>query len=183
MQNIPASARKVALLNQADAPQLQAQAKKLAGMLLEKFDAVLVARLRPGTDPDNTSGGDSQSFGVHAVHQRIGGVVLAAGGARRYGAPKLLLPWKGEAIIRQVVKTALSAGLSPVVVVAGEQIEEIRDAVSDLDVKLVHNPNWESGQSSSVKAGLGAIPANAGGCYIYAGGPTKNTPGAGECVG
>ncbi len=176
MRNIPAGSRKVALLNQADAPHLQAQAKKLAGMLLGEFDAVLVTRLRTGTDPGEASSGDSQPNGVLAVHQRIGGVVLAAGGARRYGAPKLLLPWKGEAIVRQVVKTALSAGLSPVVVVAGEQIDEIRDAVSDLDVKLVHNLDWESGQSSSVKAGIGAIPANAGGCIFMLGDQPRIPP-------
>ena len=176
MRNIPTGARKVALLNQADAPDLQAQAKNLAGLLLEKFDAVLVARLKTGSDPGNTSSGDSQPNGVLAVHQRIGGVVLAAGGARRYGAPKLLLPWKGEAIVRQVVKTALSAGLIPVVVVAGEQIADIHAAVSDLDVKLVHNPNWESGQSSSVKAGLGALPANAGGCIFMLGDQPRIPP-------
>jgi molybdenum cofactor cytidylyltransferase len=177
MQNIPAGARRVALLNQADIPSLQAQAKKLAGILLEKFDAVLVASLKANADPDTASAADPQPTGVLAVHQRIGGVVLAAGGARRYGAPKLLLPWKGEAIVRQVVKTALSAGLYPVVVVAGEQIADIRAAVSDLDVQLVHNPDWESGQSSSVKAGLDALPANVGGC-IFLLGDQPRTPTA-----
>jgi molybdenum cofactor cytidylyltransferase len=166
----------VVLLNQADIPNMQAQAKKLAGILLEKFDAVLVASLKTNADPETTSAAEPQPIGVLAVHQRIGGVVLAAGGARRYGAPKLLLPWRGEAIVRQVVKTALSAGLNPVVVVAGEQIADIRAAVSDLDVQLVHNPDWESGQSSSVKAGLDALPANVGGCIFLLGDQPRTPP-------
>jgi molybdenum cofactor cytidylyltransferase len=75
-----------------------------------------------------------------------------------------------------VVKTALSAGLYPVVVVAGEQIADIRAAVSDLDVQLVHNPDWESGQSSSVKAGLDALPANVGGCIFLLGDQPRTPP-------
>ena len=60
--------------------------------------------------------------------------------------------------IRHVARTALSAGLSPVVIVAGEPHREIRAAVADLPVTVIHNPDWEAGQSTSVRCGLRALP-------------------------
>jgi molybdenum cofactor cytidylyltransferase len=166
----------VVLLNQADTVELQAQAIDLSGMLLEKFDAVLIASLQAGVSTAVVPGIESLSGEVYAVHQRIGGVILAAGGARRYGEPKILLPWKGEAIIRHVAKTALAAGLNTVVVVVGDQIADIHEAVADLDVKLVHNSAWESGQSSSVKAGLQELPTNVGGAVFLLGDQPKIPP-------
>ena len=136
---------------------------------MDKYDAVLVASLQPQVNARSIPDDSYLSEGVHAVHQRIGGIILAAGGARRFGAAKLLLSWKGEAIIHQVAKTALAAGLNPVIVVAGDQLAEIQVAVADLDVSLVHNAAWESGQSSSVKAGLSALPDNAGGAVFMLG--------------
>ena len=169
LKDIPAGAHKVVLLNQADSDHLQAQAKKISARLLEKYEAVLVARLQSVEDSGSSIDKNSASLGVFAVHQRIGGIILAAGGARRFGSPKLLLPWKGEAIIRQAAKTALEAGLSPVILVVGEKAAEISAAVAGLDVKLVFNPDWESGQSSSVKAGLRALPPNMGGVVFLLG--------------
>lgn len=176
MKGIPPGARRVVLLNQADTVELQAQAIDLSGMLLEKFDAVLIASLQAGVSTAVVPGIESLSGEVYAVHQRIGGVILAAGGARRYGEPKILLPWKGEAIIRHVAKTALAAGLNTVVVVVGDQIADIHEAVADLDVKLVHNSAWESGQSSSVKAGLQELPTNVGGAVFLLGDQPKIPP-------
>lgn len=169
LKNIPVGAHQVVLLNQADSDDLQAQAKKISVRLLEKYEAVLVARLQSGDIGGKKNEQNLSSQGVFAVHQHIGGVILAAGGARRFGAPKLLLPWKGEAIIRQVAKTALAAGLTPVVVVVGEQVAETEAAVAGLDVKFVFNSDWESGQSSSVRAGLKALPPNLGGVIFLLG--------------
>lgn len=90
---------------------------------------------------------------------RAAGVILAAGAASRMRQPKLLLPWQGQALIRHAVHTALQAGLDPVVVVTGAWALEIQAVLDGLTVQLAHNPDWKSGQSSSVRVGIRALPA------------------------
>ena len=57
---------------------------------------------------------------------------------------------------------AVQAGIDPVVVVAGEHISAIREALKDLPAAVVNNPDWESGQSSSIRVGLDALPERVG---------------------
>jgi molybdenum cofactor cytidylyltransferase len=144
LKHIPATARRVVLLNQADTPELQSQARRMVQPLLSAYNAVIIASL--------------QSRQIHAVHEPIAGIILAAGESRRFGRPKQLLPWRGEPFVRAVAKTALETGLSPVIVVTGAYSGEVASAVHDLPVQVVHNPEWQSGQASSIRAGLGPHP-------------------------
>jgi molybdenum cofactor cytidylyltransferase len=91
----------------------------------------------------------------------VAAVILAAGAASRMGQPKLLLPWKGEALIRHAARTALQAGLDPVVVVTGAASVDMQTALSGLELKLVFNPDWQAGQSTSVRIGIQSLPAQA----------------------
>lgn len=140
LKNIPPGAQRIALLNQADTPELQAQADSLAKSLLPAYASVIIANLNAGK--------------IHAVHEPIAGIVLAAGGSLRFGQPKQLLDWRGEPFVRAVAKTALEAGLSPVVVITGANAEKVGAAVLDLPVQIVHNEEWQSGQASSIRAAL-----------------------------
>lgn len=140
LKNIPNHARRVVLLNQADTDDLQARAGKMASRLLEAFDAVVIASVQHGV--------------VYAAQEKVAGIVLAAGQASRYGAPKQLLDFQGEPFVRHTAKTALSAGLSPVVVVTGAYAEQVERALQDLPVQIARNENWQEGQAASVKAGL-----------------------------
>ncbi len=102
-----------------------------------------------------------------ASFRPIAGVVLAAGSSQRMeGKNKLLLPVAGEPMVRHVVRTALLAGLHPVVVVVGYQAEAVAQAIADLPVQTVVNEAWQQGQSTSLKAGLRALPANIGGALF-----------------
>ncbi|MDI3328950.1 MAG: nucleotidyltransferase family protein [Alicyclobacillaceae bacterium] len=85
---------------------------------------------------------------------RIGAVVLAAGMSTRMGRPKLWLPLGGKPLFRYSVETALGAGLQPVVVVAGGDAERFRRETADLDVRIVENPDFQKGMSSSLKVGI-----------------------------
>jgi molybdenum cofactor cytidylyltransferase len=143
MKNIPAQARRLVLLNQADTAELQAQAKALAGKLIPTYDSVIIASL-------------AQSL-VHAVYEPVAGIILAAGEARRFGESKQLLDYHGQPFIRAVAKTALASGLSPVVVVTGANAEPVEAAVSDLPVILARNADWQNGQSSSIRTGLQSL--------------------------
>ncbi len=143
LKNIPAGARKVVLLNQADTDELQSRAGIMATELLKTFDAVVVASLQRGE--------------IQAVYENIAGVVLAAGESSRYGKPKQLLDYHGEPFVRRVAKTALAAGLNPVVVVTGANAEMVEAAVRDLPVVIVRNEEWREGQAASVRAGVAAL--------------------------
>jgi molybdenum cofactor cytidylyltransferase len=169
LKNIPGGARRAVLLNQADTPELQSRAKSLGEVLLGGFDSVLVGSLHSSGEPEGSLGGAPESGGVHAVYERIAGIVLAAGGSQRFGEPKLLKPWKDEPIVRHVVKTALAAGLNPVVLVAGDRLTEFQEITSDLEITVVHNSDWQQGQSSSLKAGLSALPGGVGGAIFFLG--------------
>jgi molybdenum cofactor cytidylyltransferase len=65
-------------------------------------------------------------------------------------------------MVRTVASNALAAGLSPVIVVTGAFHEGVSQAVADLPVTVIQNPEWETGQSSSVRAGLVGLPAETG---------------------
>lgn len=107
--------------------------------------------------------GEAEALRVEAVFVPVAGIVLAAGPSRRMGGrPKVLLPVEGEPMVRRVARTALAAGLAPVVVVVGHEAEQVAQAVEDLPVQVVLNPAWSQGQSTSVKAGLQALPAGVG---------------------
>jgi molybdenum cofactor cytidylyltransferase len=148
LKNIPPRARRVALLNQADTPELQATGKTLADAILPTFDAAIIASLNP------QSAILDQQSNIHAVHERTAGIVLAAGESRRMGQPKQLLDYRGQPFVRAVARTALEAGLSPVVVVTGANADAVEAAVRDLPVYIARNPDWEQGQSTSIRAGL-----------------------------
>ncbi|MFQ5350136.1 MAG: NTP transferase domain-containing protein [Thermoanaerobaculia bacterium] len=87
------------------------------------------------------------------------GVVLAAGGSRRFGGPvaKQLVEIDGEPAVRRAARRALESRLERVVVITGHAAEGVRQAVADLDVEPVHNREWSAGQSGSVRAGLAAV--------------------------
>ncbi len=168
LKNIPPQARRVACLTQAADPARQAQAADLAERLLPDFHAVLSIDL----DPEDDTGGTLRSTAlarfkqpvIHAVYERIAGIILAAGGSSRFGGGmKQLLDWEGTPLVRKVAATALQANLDPVVIVTGARSEEVEQAVADLDVLIVRNEAWVQGQSSSVRAGLAACPADIGG--------------------
>jgi molybdenum cofactor cytidylyltransferase len=170
MKNIPPQARRVVLLNQADSEELQAKANNIASQLTSSFDAVIVSSL--GNPNDGIGNNkpfkqvDGEGREVFAVYEHIAGIILAAGASRRLGTPKPLLSWKGETFVRHVVRTALHAGLSPVVLITGSSSDLVRDSIRDLPVNIAHNPEWETGQASSVRAGINTLPENVGGAIF-----------------
>lgn len=86
-------------------------------------------------------------------------IVLAAGLSRRMGdVNKLLIPMAdGAPMIRQTVSSYLAICGGGVWVVTGHEHTRIEAALRDLDVHLVHNPDFAQGQKTSVAAGLAAL--------------------------
>lgn len=88
----------------------------------------------------------------------IAGVVLAAGTSSRLGRPKQLLAYRGRPLVQHAVDAALDAGLDEVVVVVGHEAEAVRDALElPSRGRIVVNPDYAEGQSTSLRTGLLAL--------------------------
>jgi molybdenum cofactor cytidylyltransferase len=91
-------------------------------------------------------------------------VILAGGASSRMGRPKIGLPidGRGETFLSRVIRTALAAGLPEIVIVAGLHLDQARAAwpAGDRRVRVFANPNWQSGQLSSLLVGLDAPAMN-----------------------
>jgi molybdenum cofactor cytidylyltransferase len=108
--------------------------------------------------------------GAEGTPERPAAVVLAAGRSSRMGeANKLLEDVAGAPMVRHAVEAAVASRADPVVVVTGHEAERVRAAVADLPVTLVHNPDYADGLSTSLRAGLSALPAGADAAVILLG--------------
>ena len=101
--------------------------------------------------------------------ENIAAVVLAGGRSTRFGANKLVADLGGKPMVRRVVEAALGSAAFPVLVVTGHQDAETRQALTGLDVVLVHNPDYAEGLSTSLKAGIAAVPPEAAGALVLLG--------------
>lgn len=90
--------------------------------------------------------------------KQCAGIILAAGEARRFGAPKALVDWYGKPLITKLTETMLEAGLQPVVVVVGAYSVQIRQALQEFSITIVDNDAWQQGMLSSLKIGVSALP-------------------------
>jgi molybdenum cofactor cytidylyltransferase len=97
---------------------------------------------------------------------RVAGVVLAAGASTRMGRNKLLIEIGGETLLHRAVRHAVEAGLDPVLVVVGHEAERAIAELGDLPCSPVANPEYARGQNTSVRAGIGAVPADAAAAVI-----------------
>lgn len=96
----------------------------------------------------------------------VGLVLLAAGQSRRMGSPKQLLDVGGAPMLRRAVQSALLSCCRPVVVVCGAAAQAVGESVADLPVELVHNPDWEQGIGTSIRAGIEAVSGHAVGATV-----------------
>ncbi|WP_324786932.1 nucleotidyltransferase family protein [Streptomyces sp. H51] len=91
-------------------------------------------------------------------HDRVAGLLLAAGGGRRLGGrPKALLEHRGRLLVEHATGVLRAAGCSRVHVVLGARAADVRARARLADCVLVDNPDWEEGMGSSLRAGLGSL--------------------------
>lgn len=89
----------------------------------------------------------------------IAALLLAAGGARRFGAPKLLQELNGKPIVRWSAELLRGAPVDEIIVVVPPDHEEMRLALSDVDARFVVNPRPDRGMGSSLACGVSALDA------------------------
>src|SRR4051812_44286106 len=100
-------------------------------------------------------------LGYRRRHERHGmnvtAIVLAAGTSSRMGQPKQLLPFEGKSLVRRAAEAAVHSKARQTIVVTGAANDRVDAELGGLAVMLVHNPDYDQGMSTSLKAGLRAV--------------------------
>ena len=110
---------------------------------------------------------------------RIAGIILAAGSSTRMGRNKLLLELGRETVVQRAARTAIDAGLDPVVVVTGHAHEAVAAQLHVFALTTVVNTNHGAGQHTSVAAGIAALGGHCGPATAALGdgrGPAEDRP-------
>ena len=94
-------------------------------------------------------------------HPTLALIILAAGRSSRMGRPKQLEIVDGEPMVVRAARLALACDAQQTIIVTGayaEQIEQILTPLPERDrLTLVHNPDWQEGQATSVRAALHSL--------------------------
>jgi molybdenum cofactor cytidylyltransferase len=126
----------------------------VGGLLME-----IVTRPQPRAEPAATP-----------ARPKVAALVLAAGRGTRMGGPnKLMAEVEHKPLLRHAVEAALGSAARPVMVVTGHEASKVEAALAGLDVTLVHNPAFAEGLSTSLKAGLAALPEETDGALVLLG--------------
>jgi molybdenum cofactor cytidylyltransferase len=79
------------------------------------------------------------------------------------------MAWRGEPLVAHVVDRLLASSITHVVVVTGHEQEKLRAALANRTVRYVNNPRFADGLSTSLIAGIHAVPADADGVLVALG--------------
>lgn len=96
----------------------------------------------------------------HLPDERVAGILLAAGGATRFGSDKLATRWDGHTLLQRSTAAMLDAGLDPVLAV----VQPGSRSPEPNQVTAVVNDRWRTGIASSIQAGLAALDGDKSVC-------------------
>jgi molybdenum cofactor cytidylyltransferase len=99
----------------------------------------------------------------------VAAVVLAAGGSRRLGRPKQLLPFRGAPLLDAVLRTARTAAFDQVLVTLGGAADDVLGEVDLTGLDVVVNEDFGTGCGSSVAAALRQVRDDAEGLVLLLG--------------
>lgn len=157
LKGVPPQARVMVLINKVQTDAETEAAHRLANLLLDtpRIGAVAIGAVQKA-DP------------IRQVRSRVAVVVLAAGESRRFGRLKQLLPWgDGGTLLTHALDVALTSRARPVLLVLGCRAEDCRAVLGNRPLTVIVNPDWAQGQSTSVRAGLAALPENVGAVLFH----------------
>ena len=87
----------------------------------------------------------------------IAAIVLAAGSSSRMGEPKPLVRLGDRPLLTWVLDAVRGSRVSEVVVVLGDAAERIRAEVPLAETRVVENPSFREGMSSSLRTGISSL--------------------------
>jgi molybdenum cofactor cytidylyltransferase len=108
---------------------------------------------------------------------RTAAIILAAGGASRFGAPKQLAQLDGAALLQHVVDAARAVPLlEDIVVVLGANADAIEARVDLAPARTVRCASWPDGLSASLRAGVAALDEGVDCALVLLGDQPRVTP-------
>ncbi|MFQ5918661.1 MAG: NTP transferase domain-containing protein [Thermoplasmata archaeon] len=96
----------------------------------------------------------------------ISAVVLAAGTSSRMGRPKPLLEVDGRRLLERVLGAVRGSGAEEVVLVLGSHADRVLEEVPLDGAKVVVNERYPEGLSTSIRAGIHALSAEAESSFV-----------------
>ncbi|MGJ7441248.1 nucleotidyltransferase family protein [Aquipuribacter sp. MA13-6] len=100
---------------------------------------------------------------------RVTGLVLAAGGSRRLGRPKQLLPYRGTTLLGATLARASGLGLDQLLVTVGGAAEDVLDQVDLAGAEVVVNRAFTTGCSSSIAVSVDRVDPGSAGVLLLLG--------------
>ncbi len=91
----------------------------------------------------------------------VSAILLAAGAGSRFGGGKLLAPLGGRPLIEATLSGLRGAPVDEIIVVVGAEGERLRSITAAYETRIIENPDWAEGMSTSVRAGLRACTSDA----------------------
>jgi molybdenum cofactor cytidylyltransferase len=92
----------------------------------------------------------------------IAAIVLAAGGASRFGSAKQLAELDGVPLLEHAIRAVEAVpAIERIVVVLGARADEIRAGVDFGSAEVVVCSDWDSGQAASLRCGVAAVAGDA----------------------
>jgi len=94
-------------------------------------------------------------------------VLLCGGHSSRFGSPKALAVISGKPVIQRLQETLLGSNLDEIIVVLGAKAVDIEPyLLKHKKIKVVHNKDYNLGQTSSFKAGLKEVSLSSQGIML-----------------
>jgi molybdenum cofactor cytidylyltransferase len=91
----------------------------------------------------------------------LSAILLAAGESKRMGKPKQLMPFGQSTLLEQAIDNLMNSAVDEIIVVLGYKAEEMIKTIAAKPVKIVVNPNYRQGMSTSIIAGLSLVDSQA----------------------
>jgi molybdenum cofactor cytidylyltransferase len=91
----------------------------------------------------------------------LSAILLAAGESKRMGKPKQLMPFGESTLLEQAIDNLMNSAVDEIIVVLGHKAEGMIKTIAAKPVKMVVNPNYRDGMSTSIMAGLSLVDSQA----------------------
>lgn len=106
----------------------------------------------------------------------ISAILLGAGESRRMGVNKLSLPWGKRTIFENSLRSLLRSELDEVIVVINKQMKAFVQSLKSPRVRVLINPQYRKGMSTSIRRGLRAVHPKTRGILIALGDQPRLKP-------
>ncbi len=99
----------------------------------------------------------------------VSAILLGAGESKRMGVDKLSLPWGAKTVLEHCFETLLRSEVQELVIVLGIRNKGIKSLFQGQKVRIVTNPHYRRGMSTSIRRGIQGIHPNSHGILIALG--------------